>query len=183
MISPTTQPSSGRADRAVSPVVGVVLMVAITVVLSASVGAFVINMGSTIGRTPPQATLNVADAPEDFDGEEFNDFQDFIVIQHGGGDRFLLADISIIIRWASSNEKVFSLIQSEGDNHLDSGSWNVTLDGSPVSPETVLEPGDILTISYDRIDDDSVTYEVFYDVLVLDHRTDKPIVDTSVMVS
>lgn len=38
-------------DRAVSPVIGVILMVAITVILAAVIGSFVLGLGGNIGST------------------------------------------------------------------------------------------------------------------------------------
>jgi len=46
-------------ERAVSPVIGVILMVAITVILAAVIGAFVLNLGQGIGQTAPQATFEI----------------------------------------------------------------------------------------------------------------------------
>lgn len=40
----------GSTDRAVSPVIGVILMVAITVILAAVIGAFVLNLGDDVGN-------------------------------------------------------------------------------------------------------------------------------------
>ncbi|WP_336024562.1 type IV pilin N-terminal domain-containing protein [Halobellus salinisoli] len=44
-------------DSAVSPVIGVILMVAITVILAAVIGAFVLNLGQGIQQTAPQASF------------------------------------------------------------------------------------------------------------------------------
>ncbi|MCT9097554.1 type IV pilin N-terminal domain-containing protein [Haloarchaeobius sp. HME9146] len=44
-------------DDAVSPVIGVILMVAITVILAAVIGAFVLNIGGNQEKTP-QATFS-----------------------------------------------------------------------------------------------------------------------------
>lgn len=41
---------AGEADRAVSPVIGVVVMVAITVVLAAVIGAFALGLGGNINQ-------------------------------------------------------------------------------------------------------------------------------------
>ncbi|WP_144905741.1 type IV pilin [Halobellus captivus] len=46
-------------ERAVSPVIGVILMVAITVILAAVIGAFVLNLGQGIGQSAPQATFEI----------------------------------------------------------------------------------------------------------------------------
>jgi len=47
-------------DRAVSPVIGVILMVAITVILAAVIGTFVIGLGDDLGSTAPQASFDAS---------------------------------------------------------------------------------------------------------------------------
>ena len=42
-------------DDAVSPVIGVILMVAITVILAAVIGTFVLGLGDQVQNNPPQA--------------------------------------------------------------------------------------------------------------------------------
>jgi flagellin-like protein len=44
-------------DSAVSPVIGVILMVAITVILAAVIGSFVLNLGGSLQQTAPQASF------------------------------------------------------------------------------------------------------------------------------
>lgn len=44
-------------DRAVSPVIGVVLMIAITVMLAAATGSFILGMGDRVDQTTPQANF------------------------------------------------------------------------------------------------------------------------------
>lgn len=50
---------SNRNDRAVSPVIGVILMVAITVILAAVIGAFVLGLGDGMEQNP-QAGVSVS---------------------------------------------------------------------------------------------------------------------------
>lgn len=45
-------------DEAVSPVIGVILMVAITVILAAVIGTFVLGIGETAQSRSPQASLD-----------------------------------------------------------------------------------------------------------------------------
>ena len=52
-------------SRAVSPVIGVILMVAITVILAAVIGTFVLGLGDQVGDTAPQASFAF-----DYDGTE-----------------------------------------------------------------------------------------------------------------
>ena len=42
----------GGEDRGVSPVIGVILLVAITVILAAVIGAFVLGLGNDFGNRP-----------------------------------------------------------------------------------------------------------------------------------
>jgi flagellin-like protein len=45
-------------ERAVSPVIGVILMVAITVILAAVIGTFVLGLGDQVQQTSPNAQWN-----------------------------------------------------------------------------------------------------------------------------
>ncbi|MFW5905860.1 MAG: type IV pilin [archaeon] len=65
-MKPTTKSDSD--DRAVSPVIGVILMVAITVILAAVIGTFVLGLGDQLGDSAPQASFstdNVVNDSED----------------------------------------------------------------------------------------------------------------------
>lgn len=64
-------------ERAVSPVIGVILMVAITVILAAVIGTFVLGLGSNVQSTP-QASF-------DFDFAEDSGSYN-VTITHSGGD-------------------------------------------------------------------------------------------------
>jgi flagellin-like protein len=44
-------------EKAVSPVIGVILMVAITVILAAVIGTFVLNLGQGLNQSAPQASF------------------------------------------------------------------------------------------------------------------------------
>ncbi len=45
-------------EKAVSPVIGVILMVAITVILAAVIGTFVLGLGDSIGDSAPSASYD-----------------------------------------------------------------------------------------------------------------------------
>ena len=72
-------------ERAVSPVIGVILMVAITVILAAVIGAFVLGLGGETQETP-QASLNFALS----DGNN-----SAVNIEHRSGNTFNLGDVRI----------------------------------------------------------------------------------------
>ncbi|WP_224334548.1 type IV pilin [Haloprofundus halobius] len=60
-------------ERAVSPVIGVILMVAITVILAAVIGTFVLGLGDQVGNSAPQASF------------DFDYSSDEVTITHDGG--------------------------------------------------------------------------------------------------
>ena len=68
-------------QRAVSPVIGVILMVAITVILAAVIGAFVIGIGDDQAATPT-ASLS------------FDQSSDTLDISHSSGDQLEELEIS-----------------------------------------------------------------------------------------
>ena len=63
-------------DRAVSPVIGVILMVAITVILAAVIGTFVLGLGDQVSESAPQAQFTF-----DFDDSAYT-----LTATHDGGD-------------------------------------------------------------------------------------------------
>ena len=63
-------------DRGVSPVIGVILMVAITVILAAVIGAFVLGLGDQVSNNAPQASFSY----------EFNTEGPNVTVTHTGGD-------------------------------------------------------------------------------------------------
>lgn len=72
-------------EDAVSPVIGVILMVAITVILAAVIAAFVFGMGPP--EQAPQASLRAS-------AVETADSHTAIMIEHQGGDEIVLASTS-----------------------------------------------------------------------------------------
>ncbi|AGN02509.1 hypothetical protein L593_12850 [Salinarchaeum sp. Harcht-Bsk1] len=69
-----------REDDAVSSVLGVVLMVAVTIVLAAVIGTFVLGIGSDLTDSSPNAQWEFS---ENLDG---NGTSGSVVVLHGGGD-------------------------------------------------------------------------------------------------
>ncbi|WP_318569925.1 type IV pilin N-terminal domain-containing protein [Salinigranum marinum] len=74
-------------DRAVSPVIGVILMVAITVILAAVIGTFVLGLGDQVSQSAPQAQFTF----------EFSDStsSESITITHDGGDAVSADQLSV----------------------------------------------------------------------------------------
>ena len=78
-------------DDAVSPVIGVILMVAITVILAAVIAAFVLGIGSS-DDVAPQSSI-------DFEFDESMDNGDVesldFVVRHSSGDSFAVEDVEV----------------------------------------------------------------------------------------
>ena len=73
-----------KDEEAVSPVIGVILMVAITVILAAVIAAFVFGMGGNLTEAPPSVSL-VASSNSASPGAD-------IVIKHIGGEALMGSD-------------------------------------------------------------------------------------------
>ena len=77
-------------DRAVSPVIGVILMVAITVILAAVIGAFVLGIGGDQNATPSASiSLDVDTGDTDTDGT--------VTIEHNSGQTLDLEELRLSI--------------------------------------------------------------------------------------
>ena len=72
-------------ERAVSPVIGVILMVAITVILAAIIGTFVLGLGSSVSETAPQAQFSIEYSNDD------------ATITHEGGNSVQSDSIFVIV--------------------------------------------------------------------------------------
>jgi flagellin-like protein len=73
-------------DRAVSPVIGVILMVAITVILAAVIGTFVLGLGDQVSENAPQASLN-------FDYDTTNTQ---VNVTHEGGETLQASNLELV---------------------------------------------------------------------------------------
>ena len=79
-----------KNKKGVSPVIGVILMVAITVILSAVIASFIFGMGTKVKKVP-QVQLYLDDDPDKVDGRHNNLFK----VTHYGGDDLDLKDIKL----------------------------------------------------------------------------------------
>jgi flagellin-like protein len=118
-------------DDAVSPVIGVIMMVAITVILAAVIGAFVLDLGGN-QESAPQASWsfeyddggdgtyagNISDASVDADS---------ITINHDGGDDIENSTLTFSINGTDIEEtNLMSVTQSPGDSWTAGSSMEVT---------------------------------------------------------
>ncbi|GAB3412560.1 hypothetical protein GCM10027435_05410 [Haloparvum alkalitolerans] len=80
-------------ERAVSPVIGVILMVAITVILAAVIGTFVLGLGDSLQQSSPSASFgfDYVDNGTDYDA----------TVTHEGGDSVPIDQLSVTFTNAS----------------------------------------------------------------------------------
>jgi flagellin-like protein len=102
----TIKKSLFAEERAVSPVIGVIMMVAVTVILAAVIGAFVFGLGGQ-QQQAPQAMF-------DFD---FNEGE--VTISHDSGDALTRANIDVVIDGSAVGESALSSAGS--DNRYTAG--------------------------------------------------------------
>ncbi|WP_258560412.1 type IV pilin N-terminal domain-containing protein [Halorhabdus salina] len=116
-------------DRGVSPVIGVILMVAITVILAAVIATFVMNMG------PPEDTAPTGswDTSSDLSGSNHS-----VVFSYGGGEDISGEELTVSVSGASDSkyDGDFGWEELGGPSDVGaSGSVNVSA-GSIASTDT-----------------------------------------------
>ena len=131
-----------EGDRAVSPVIGIILMVAITVILAAVIGTFVLGLGDSVtGETAPQASWDTSNA----------DGSSGIVLAQNGGDSVDAANVEIIVNGGDSVDAT-DVFDSDEISAGNSG----TIDSStPFLNSTVGSPVDSITVVWNAPDSDS----------------------------
>ncbi|WP_340100241.1 type IV pilin N-terminal domain-containing protein [Salinibaculum salinum] len=104
-------------DDAVSPVIGVILMVAITVILAAVIATFVLGLGEQVSDTAPQASFNF-DYNEDSDNVEDDfstdavDADGNVTATHSGGatinaDQLFISNSSERFAWGGDDSEKY----------------------------------------------------------------------------
>ena len=78
-----------KDKKGISPVIGVILMVAITVILAAVIASFVFGYGGKLTEAPPQFQARL---------DKINTDRNEIIIMHTGGDVVDLKDIKIVVK-------------------------------------------------------------------------------------
>ncbi|KAB1185076.1 MULTISPECIES: type IV pilin [Haloferax] len=147
-------------SRAVSPVIGVILMVAITVILAAVIGTFVLGLGDQVNETAPQASFDFSQETSTFTGTDGPDDgtdpdePDLITVEitHASGDAIEEGRISVTVNGHTAYG--ISEVASDDDDAaaLWSGTGTISA-GSSVTVGLYDDKGDQVTdggaISYD----------------------------------
>ncbi len=139
-------------DRAVSPVIGVILMVAITVILAAVIGTFVLGLGDQVQSTTPQASF----------GFETADDKKDVIVTHESGDTIEASALKVMSQSTEFNttevpdspDTSMTWATATGDEEVSAGS-TVTLNGDDGTVSGASFAGDTIRVVYDSPDSDS----------------------------
>ena len=128
-------------ERAVSPVIGVILMVAITVILAAVIGTFV--LGIAPGDDPaPNAQLSVMES----------DTNESIDLQHNGGSEIELEDLTILVEGDLGNNSIESSLSAGEFRRAIHVNESAEITGSETSSYEVVirhDPSDSILVRTD----------------------------------
>ena len=154
-----------KDDEAVSPVIGVILMVAITVILAAVIGTFVLGLGDQVNNNAPQASFEYDFATTDGTADEGDSF----TITHTGGDTIEAAQLDVKVGDAlvydggsiNDNPDFVSGSDTDADiNPSPTNTWGTDISaGSALDIEeqsdgddgdSVFEPGDTIRVIWNN---------------------------------
>ncbi|WP_430503971.1 type IV pilin [Haloparvum sp. PAK95] len=144
-------------DRAVSPVIGVILMVAITVILAAVIGTFVLGLGDSLSQTSPQATYDWSQTENDTSSGNYT-----ATVEHTGGDSISKSTISVNVD-NSSFTGTADAANWGGDDTVTAGD-TLTVGGFGSMPGSALAAGDSVSVVWQSESGGSSTVLTEYEV-------------------
>jgi len=112
-----------KEESAVSPVIGVILMVAITVILAAVIGAFVFGMGTP--EKTPAANVEITKANATY-----------ITMEHRGGDSLAMDDVKIIVKGGGISDITIDPAGDGTDKAFSAGDEDAYIDISATTNTT-----------------------------------------------
>jgi len=141
-----------REQRGVSAVIGVILMVAITVVMGAVVAAYAYGYLGTITQ-PPNVVLSVLDDPTD---------QDSLLIKHSGGESVSANDWKCSVTAGKESSTNFT-------SQTETGA-------------VAISTGTTLDVDYITADGSTAITTGWYHIVVVHVPSDTILLDTNVLV-
>jgi flagellin-like protein len=146
-----------KDDDAVSPVIGVILMVAITVILAAVIASFVLGLGNSATNTNPQASFSF-EYEQAYEAPTGN--LGVTTISHDGGDT--ISDNELYIRGSGiykGNATFEHTLRTDAGaprvDHNSTGLWNGTKSGD----DSAIVSGDHAYVTTNSTYEVDVVYE------------------------
>jgi len=169
-------------EEAVSPVIGVILMVAITVILAAVIAAFVFGMGPP--TKTPQATFQFQDVGSITGVAAANVLNaGLFTIQHKGGDNIPVGEYSIQLR--KQGQTTFVNVPIDGTTTLSAIDPDATFTVALYPDATALElkTGTTLTIRTSALATTDTNVLGTYEVQIIHTPSKAMLADTKVVVT
>ncbi|GGL33873.1 hypothetical protein GCM10009037_16850 [Halarchaeum grantii] len=143
-------------DRGVSPVIGVILMVAITVILAAVIGTFVLGLGNQVGNNAPQASFEWNQQSETI-GSGASVSNTTVDVTHQSGASIDAANVEVTV----NGDPAYTVNSSDSLNAVFSGEITAGTSGDVDLYGTGVSTGDTVTYNttktaYDTDGDDTV---------------------------
>ncbi|MFB6236378.1 MAG: type IV pilin [Halopenitus sp.] len=145
-------------DRAVSPVIGVILMVAITVILAAVIGTFVLGLGDSLSQQSPQATYEWS---QNASGSS-NDGNITVTLEHTGGDTINNDSVTFNYDVSNSEPTVTPDDWASSSDGIVAGD-EVTF-GSNLGSGEMFAVGDTITVAWESSEGGSSSVLTEYEV-------------------
>jgi flagellin-like protein len=131
-------------DSAVSPVIGVILMVAITVLLAATAASFFLGIGQQSQTTTPTTAISFDYDTHNASGPGIRD--DTLTVSHAGGDTISADRVSVVIQDAANSGGELNVRRS-WEEWSSSGSVSAISAGDAVTVERGKTSGTSLALN------------------------------------
>jgi len=145
-----------KEDDAVSPVIGVILMVAITVILAAVIATFVLGLGEQVSQTTPNASFTT-DLDQSANTSVADDY----------GNKPSPSDVGLLTITHSGGPNIEAQLLSNDGGDLSEGSWTDAgySDGDEVSAgdsvDMWVQTDDTVRIVWSSNEGDSAILDTF----------------------
>ena len=150
-----------KEDDAVSPVIGVILMVAITVILAAVIATFVLGLGEQVSQTTPNASFTT-DLDQSFDANKTDDYA-----TNASAKGYTNDEVGMLTITHSGGPNIEAQLLSNDGGDLSDGSWTDAgySDGDEVSAgdsvDIWVETDDTVRIVWSSNEGDSAILDTF----------------------
>jgi len=134
------QQEEQNTSRGVSPVIGVILMVAITVILAAVIATFVLGLGEQVSDTSPTASWSSSDAGDTVNASENETIVEF---RHTGGSSIDADNLRISVDSSTDFDFDADANLNRSDDTISAGERIfLTIDEDAGDGEEVVKSGD-----------------------------------------
>lgn len=127
-----------KDERAVSPVIGVILMVAITVILAAVIAAFVLDLGDSVDQEA-QAGVDIS---QDADAEEVD-----VSLTSTGNVEY------IVLRGDATDDDIADQIQTPAEDNVDPDDY----EPAEEPDHRLNQTGEVVTVEMDDDEEGSIS--------------------------